>query len=87
MSSARLHIKENKMETYEKLINKYNCALDGDKIYTKDGVDTKINYSSIVAITKDLEAVKASNEMEAKQDLLIMFENLLKERTGVELNG
>jgi hypothetical protein len=75
------------MEIYEAIIKKYECTLKDDKIYTKDGVDTNINYAGMIKIVKDLESIKASNEAEAKQDLLIMFDNLLKERHGVQQNG
>jgi hypothetical protein len=68
------------MNEYFDVIKKHGCDV---KIINKNGNDTKINLQSIIEVIKNLESAKAKNEADAKQDLLIMFEELLKERSEV----
>lgn len=74
---------ETNMEKYLELLEKYDCRLVNGVVLNSNDTDTKILWKGIVETEQALQFVKASNEEEARKDLLNMFENLLKERAEV----
>jgi hypothetical protein len=71
---------------YLDVIKKYDCKLKDGKIFTKDGIDTKMILENAMQLEEKLGYFNASNKAEALEELLSIFENELKMRNEVLTN-